>query len=140
MKDVRYVDATEGTVSTHDLVRHEACPVKSLYDGIDQASSQQVVGIDEGQFFPRIVEFCEEMTRRGKIVIVASIFSTFERKPYAGIAELLSRSEYIDKLQAVCRVCKLEGSFSKRCGDSTTLEEVGGLEDYWSVCRTCHSK
>jgi thymidine kinase len=39
-----------------------------------------VLGIDEGQFFPDIVSFCEDMANAGKLVIVAALDGTFQRK------------------------------------------------------------
>ena len=39
-----------------------------------------MLGIDEGQFFPDIVPFCEEMANAGKLVIVAALDGTFQRK------------------------------------------------------------
>lgn len=41
---------------------------------------KQVLGIDEGQFFPDIVPFCEDMANAGKLVIVAALDGTFQRK------------------------------------------------------------
>ena len=45
-----------------------------------KAKKYGVIGIDEGQFFPDIVEFCEEMANAGKTVIVAALDGTFQRK------------------------------------------------------------
>lgn len=45
-----------------------------------KAKNYGVIGIDEGQFFPDIVDFCEEMANAGKTVIVAALDGTFQRK------------------------------------------------------------
>ena len=37
-----------------------------------------VIGIDEGQFFPDLVPWCEQMANRGKIVLVAALDGTFQ--------------------------------------------------------------
>ena len=37
-----------------------------------------VIGIDEGQFFPDLVAWCEQMANRGKIVLVAALDGTFQ--------------------------------------------------------------
>ena len=39
----------------------------------DLISEYDVIGVDEGQFFPDIVEFCEKAANEGKIVIVSSL-------------------------------------------------------------------
>ena len=42
------------------------------------------------QKFPDIVLFCDMLAARGKIVIVASLDGTFERKPFGNILNLIS--------------------------------------------------
>ena len=37
-----------------------------------------VIGIDEGQFFPDLVAWCEQMANSGKIVLVAALDGTFQ--------------------------------------------------------------
>lgn len=74
----------------------------------------EVIGIDEGQFFPDLVEFAERMANAGKIVIVAALDGTFQRKPFGNVGLLLPLSEQVDKLNAVCMRCHCTASFSAR--------------------------
>ena len=71
----------------------------------EKAQKFEVVAIDEGQFFPDIVEFCEAMANKGIIVIVAALDGTFQRKPFGKILELLPLAEKVTKLTAVCVYC-----------------------------------
>ena len=81
-----------------------------------------VIGIDEGQFFPDVVTWCEEMANRsniqlfriswhrwtfprGKIVLVAGLDGTFQRVPFPEMLALVPLAEAVTKLQAVCMVC-----------------------------------
>ena len=48
-----------------------------------------MVGIDEGQFFPDVVKFCETAANLGKTVLVAALDGTFERKPFGNIIDLV---------------------------------------------------
>lgn len=57
-----------------------AVPANCLGDVRPLALQACVIGIDEGQFFPDTVEFCEEMANLGKTVIVAALDGTFQRK------------------------------------------------------------
>lgn len=41
-----------------------------------------VVSIDEGQFFPDVVEFAERCANAGKVVIIAALDGDFRRKPF----------------------------------------------------------
>lgn len=96
-----------------------------------------VIGIDEGQFFPDIVPFCEDMANGGKVVIVAALDGTFQRKGFGSILELVPLAESVTKLTAVCMMCYADGSFSKRIGSETAVEVIGGADKYVAVCRAC---
>mmetsp|Transcript_38459 Transcript_38459/g.44074 ORF Transcript_38459/g.44074 Transcript_38459/m.44074 type:complete len:146 (+) Transcript_38459:15-452(+) len=97
--DTRY---SEKCVSTHDKQMIEAVSCKNLTEIEDKAIDFDVIGIDEGQFFPEIVEFCESMANLGKIIIIAALDGTFERKPFGRILELIPLAESVTKLDAVC--------------------------------------
>jgi thymidine kinase len=64
-----------------------------------------VVGIDEGQFFEDIVDVAEELANKGIVVIVAALDSTFQRKPFGNIINLVPLAEKVYKLTAVCVYC-----------------------------------
>jgi thymidine kinase len=57
--------------------------VATLCEGYD------VIGVDEGQFFQEIVEFCELLANQGKTVVVSALDGTFERKPFGNIINLI---------------------------------------------------
>ena len=50
-----------------------------------QCADYEVVAVDEGQFYPDIVEFCETLASQDKIVLVSALDGTFERKPFGRI-------------------------------------------------------
>ena len=58
-KDTRY--GGMGEAATHDLIKMNSTPCTALNDVRAEAMQCDVIGIDEGQFFPDIVEFAEEM-------------------------------------------------------------------------------
>jgi len=72
-----------------------------------------------------------------KIVIVAGLDATFERKPFNQILELLPVAESVVKLSAVCVKCTGNASFTRRKVSSGQLELIGGQEMYEPVCREC---
>ncbi len=67
-------------VCTHDKVMTAGLSATELSHIKTQAHKFNVIGIDEGQFFPDLVPFCEEMANAGKTVIVAALDGTFQRK------------------------------------------------------------
>jgi thymidine kinase len=98
-----------------------------LADAKNQVIQSDVIGIDEGQFYLDIVDFCDEMANMGKIIIVAALDGDYKRRPFNRILELIPKAENIVKKSAVC-FCGDNASFSKRLCDSTEVEMVGGSE------------
>ncbi|XP_033976294.1 thymidine kinase, cytosolic isoform X1 [Trematomus bernacchii] len=134
-KDTRYSDKG---MATHDKNTMEAVPANILGDLRPQALQACVIGIDEGQFFSDTVEFCEEMANLGKIVIVAALDGTFQRKPFGNILNLIPLAESVVKLHAVCMQCYKEAAYTKRIGEEKEVEVIGGTDKYQAVCRKCY--
>eukprot|EP01104_Vermistella_antarctica_P014877 TRINITY_DN4761_c0_g1_i1.p1 TRINITY_DN4761_c0_g1~~TRINITY_DN4761_c0_g1_i1.p1 ORF type:complete len:232 (+),score=47.13 TRINITY_DN4761_c0_g1_i1:35-697(+) len=133
-KDSRYSDTM---AATHDKQLCVARPCGNLFEAKDEAIDYDVIGIDEGQFFPDLIAFSEEMANSGKIVIIAALDATFQRKPFGSVVELVPLAEDITKLSAVCMMCFGNASFTKRLGSETEVELIGGADKYVAVCRTC---
>jgi len=132
-EDKRYDD--DG-IATHD--RQSLKAVKANYlKTLKDVDHYDVIGVDEGQFFPDLVEFCERAADNGKIVLVAALDGTYQRKGFGGILDLIPLAEHISKLTAVCMLCFGEGSFTKRISDDKGLEVIGGADKYMAVCRAC---
>ena len=135
--DNRYSDKS---VSTHDKQQIEAVSCENINDIEEIAKKYEIIGIDEGQFFDDIVEFSERMANLGKIVVIAALDATFERKPFGRVLELIPLAENVSKLDAVCIDWKQSASFTKRLCDSKETELIGGAEIYKPVCRGCFNK
>lgn len=67
-------------VSTHDKQMLFATSCARLAEVGDLWQGYDVIGVDEGQFFPDLISFCETAANAGKIVIVAALDGTFQRK------------------------------------------------------------
>jgi thymidine kinase len=135
-RDIRYDDSC---AATHDQQKAEAIACGRLGE-VDPSRFENVdvIGIDEGQFFPDCVDFSEKMANQGKVVIVAALDGTFERKPFGNILNLVPLAEVVTKLSAVCMVCQGEAAFSKRIGNEKKVEVIGGAEKYLAACRQCY--
>ena len=133
-KDTRY--NCEDCVSTHD---HQVIPAVKATRLLNLKNTQNfsVIGVDEGQFFDDVVEFCEKMANNGKTVIVAALDGTFERKPFGSILNLIPLAENVVKLSAVCNSCFHEAAFTKRISKEKEVEVIGGSDKYLAVCRKC---
>ncbi|XP_002127533.2 thymidine kinase, cytosolic-like [Ciona intestinalis] len=133
--DNRYSD---DSMATHDKQVTKAVKATRLL-ALKNLDSYSVIGVDEGQFFPDIVQFCDSMSSSGKTVIVAALDGTFERKPFGAVLELIPIAETVVKLSAVCNSCHREAAFTKRLGFETAVEVIGGTDKYMAACRSCFS-
>ncbi|KAM3145845.1 hypothetical protein pb186bvf_002140 [Paramecium bursaria] len=134
--DCRYSD--ESVISTHDKTHFKAIKITQLSDIERQCTHYDVVAIDEGQFFQDIVTFSEKLANDGKIILIAALDGTFDRKPFNNILELVPLAEKVKKLNAVCWFCKQEiAAFTKRIVESQEIELIGGDEMYKPACRNC---
>jgi len=135
--DKRY---SEDGVSTHDRQTYQAVSCSKLIHIKSIAANYEVIGVDEGQFFPDVVEFCEQLAKLKKTVIVAALDGDFQRKAFGNILQLVPLAESVVKLSAVCMNCYGEGAFTKRLISDTTIEVIGGADKYMAACRDCHGE
>eukprot|EP00033_Pygsuia_biforma_P003908 GCRY01004281.1.p1 GENE.GCRY01004281.1~~GCRY01004281.1.p1 ORF type:complete len:239 (+),score=27.87 GCRY01004281.1:54-719(+) len=133
-KDSRY---SKENMATHDLITHKAVSASNLFDVKHICVDYDVIGVDEGQFYPDCVKFCEEMANLGKTVVVAALDGTFQRKGFGNFLELIPLAENITKLKSICQICYADAAFSKRTVASTAVEVIGGAESYIACCRKC---
>ena len=133
--DVRY-DA--GKIVSHNESMATAFPVSNSNQIIPLAQSYNVIGIDEAQFFDeKIVEVCEVLANEGKRVIVAGLDMDYTGKPFGPIPHLLSISNYVTKLHAICMKCGGIASYSYRTTQNKDQVVLGEKEHYEARCRTC---
>jgi len=135
-KDVRY---DEAGIATHCGQTLPAVSATRL-DDLPQYQHYDVIGIDEGQFFSDVVDWCELAANQGKIVLVAALDGTFQRKAFSEILSLVPLAESVTKLSAVCMNCFKDAAFSKRTStaDGEKVEVIGGADKYMAVCRACY--
>jgi len=136
--DTRYTP--EAAVVTHDRVTETSMCVSHLNE-LDTAvwNAADVIAIDEGQFMPDLIEFCDTACSSGKLVLVAALDGTFAKAPFGDVCNLIPRAERVDKLCAVCAACGDDAPFTRRLTEDTSVMLVGGNEAYLPVCRACYA-
>lgn len=117
-------------------------------------SQYHVIGIDESQFFPDLLQTVEDwVENKGKHVRVVGLDGDSFKKKFGQTLDLIPISDEVIKLNARCNICLDElkkvnfrgnilavvGPFTKRLGNSTAQKEVGGSDKYIPVCRYHHS-
>ncbi|WP_122091386.1 thymidine kinase [Halalkalicoccus subterraneus] len=144
--DDRYGEATVGSHNGRQWDAHVVDPEDGVAGIPEYLNGEQVVAIDEANFFPQeLIGVCEGLASDGRRVIVSGTDQTFRGEPFEPLPQLLALAEYVDKLQAICSVCgepasrtqRLVGGEPAHVDDPTIL--VGAEESYEARCRNCHT-
>ncbi len=149
-KDCRYAESQQqgACLSSHSDIRQASEEGNARASAIRveaaltlsgvAAVSEEVIGIDEGQFYPDLVEYCARWAAEGRHVIVAALDGDFLQRPFGRTLELVPQSEEVTKLRGICMRCRdREAAFTHRLGGSTALMEIGAAEAYETLCRAC---
>lgn len=152
--DTRYsTDAEESFVITHDQIRMPSVTTQRLMElvsngGIEAADT---FAIDEGHFFPDLLEFCMLAVEKGKHILVAALDLDHRRRPFKQVLFVAAQAEKVQKRKAVCHFCggkaifsliyspPVATSVSEPSGEEGHRFIVGGLETYRVACRGCYS-
>lgn len=134
--DDRY--ATEAVVS-HQGQTWQAVQVDNATQVLDNWRNEQIVAIDEVQFFDEaIVAVCNELANKGVRVIVAGLDMDFKGLPFGPMPQMMAIAEYVSKVHAICVSCGKLAQFSHRTVAQTEQVLVGAVEKYKPLCRTCY--
>ena len=148
----------EELLSTHDQIKIPCIKTEKLFDiwadhikleeNIEKTSrvgdkfkvaSSRVILINEGQFFPDLFEFVNELLKAEKKVYVCGLDGDFERKKFGTILDLIPLCDKVSKLSSLCSLCKdgTPGIFSMRLTKEKSQTLVGS-DNYIPVCRKCY--
>jgi thymidine kinase len=155
--DERY---DEELLSTHDKIKIPCIKTEKLFDvWADNISLEEnvvkipriqdkfklaacsVVLINEGQFFPDLLEFVNILLKEKKKVYVCGLDGDFERKKFGYVLDLIPLCDQVRKLASLCSICKngTPGIFSMRLTNEKEQTLVGS-ENYIPVCRKCYNQ
>ena len=96
-----------------------------------------IIGIDEAQFFPDLLEFVKKVETYNKILIIAGLDGDYKREPIGQILQCIPFCDEVTKLNAMDMIDK-DGSpaiFSKRIVGGNNQILVGANESYIAVSR-----
>jgi thymidine kinase len=128
-------------IVSHDENSIPSIPVPDAKSIQEQASTVDVVGIDEAQFFDeQLPQVCNLLALQGTRVIVAGLDMDYLGKPFGQIPVLLSMAEYITKLHAICMQCGNIANYSYRKTGNAALLLIGDKDLYEPRCRNCYEK
>ncbi len=145
----------EDLLSTHDQIKIPCIKTEKLMDIYSEFEiplenqnrledkfkiiKSNVILINEGQFFPDLEEFVENMLVHGKQIYVCGLDGDFALKKFGKILDLIPLCDKVTKLTSLCSICKngTPGIFSKRIS-SEKQQTIVGSDNYIPVCRNCY--
>lgn len=138
---------TDHTFSTHRqtiVVGSDSLPTKLITNlpSCDELVDYDVIGIDEGHWYPDLLPVIHDFVKAGMHVIICGLISTEHLKRLGELDTLLPMADDITYLKAYCAVCRdshgttVEAPFSWRYNPGPSF--VGGAEQYKAVCRRHH--
>lgn len=143
--DDRY--SGDDVLSTHSNIRQSSSEESKTNAAIRVVSAQRlsdvdavenVIGVDEGQFYPDLIETCELWANMGKRVIISALDGDFKRAPFGQVCELVAKSDFVEKKKGICMKCRtMDSSFSKKISTNTDIIDIGHQDKYIAVCRAC---
>lgn len=140
-KDTRY--SRQALVRSHDHCTVHAIVVDSLeQDPASLPPGVTCIGVDEGQFFHGLHDFCRRCNARGISVRVAACNTRTDRSPFplSDVGRLVEWGATVSQCFATCVCCGSERATLTRLAredmdDHGTV--VGGAERYVAVCMAC---
>ena len=133
--DVRY---HQTNVVSHDDNYITSTPVNHSQQILLLATDQEVIGIDEAQFFDmELPVVCDALAAKNIRVIIAGLDIDYTGKPFGPMPQLLARAEYATKVHAICMVCGNLASYSYRKSAEKSQVLLGEKDLYEPRCRAC---
>jgi len=125
-------------IVSHSQVRMESQVVSSAAGILERLEARtEVIGVDEANFVPGLVEVATRLADLGKRVIVAGLDTDYLGRPFEPIPALLAHAEQISKTLAICVRCGNPAKFTQRLIASNDLIVVGAQGLYEARCRRC---
>lgn len=99
-----------------------------------QIANSKVILINEGQFFPDLLNFVNELLKYNKKIYICGLDGDFERKKFGQIIDLIPLCDKVEKLSSLCSICKngKKGIFSMRLSNEKE-QTIVGSENYIPV-------
>lgn len=148
------IDTRNELLSSHSSIftLPECCTIVKAENLLDiNVEDFDVIGIDESQFFPDLVEAVTGWVNGGKHIFCSGLSGSFEMKTIGDTLKLIPFADNVTFVKAKCEICieefksrenrdplpievnNFDASFSKRI--TTEQDEISVKSKYVSVCR-----
>ena len=129
-------------ISTHNGMSIRAIRVNNLSEIFKKITNIKVVGIDEAQFFNRsIIQDLKYLKSKNIKVIIAGLDKDYLNKPFGCMSDIISLSDAVTTLTAVCNTCSKAASYSHRKSSVSQDQFLIGNENFYeALCESCFQK
>ena len=131
-------------IQSHQHIDHNDC-LNIIDEKIWKEITQYILKsvkcfiINEGQFFDDLYDVVNLLvTEHNKIVYVGGLDGDFNMRKFGQMLDLIPICDKVEKLTAICSLCKNTASFTKRIIKDNKQVLIGSSDMYIPVCRTCH--
>lgn len=109
-----------------------------INESVDKNKSIDIIAFDEGQFFEGLYDIVKTLVKQEYKVYVSALDTDFNGNPFGDIPKLLTLSDSVTKLTAVCMGCGSDHAiYSQKLKKGGDTVEVGDLELYHPRCLNC---
>ena len=116
--DYRY---NNNKIVSHNKNSIDAIVIQKAEDIFNKITSEEVVAIDEAQFFDiSLTEVCAKLANSGKRVIVCGLDMDFLGNPFGVMPSILAIAEHVKKMHAICVECGDVANHSFRINQDIT--------------------
>lgn len=142
-KIVAFKPAIDSRYSVSDISSHSGQTFNSIAvlnasDILKYVKDEEVVGIDEVQFFDNyIIDVVEILQKRKVDVYIAGLDLDSMGRPFGSMPHLLSVAEKVTKISAVCMECGADATRSQRLVKTDEQVLVGATDSYEARCFNC---
>ena len=128
-----------------EMICLEMEKTEDIYDMIvscalegESAKNVEVIAFEEAQFFKNLYPVVKDLLLKGFKVVVSALDSDFNGDSFGDITKLVTLSDTVVKLTAVCMECKNDNAiFSQKLRVGGNQIEIGDLELYHPRCINC---
>jgi len=140
------VDTRSSTVRSRNGSEKDCIEIASPDDIFEEINKHEkktnknvdIVAFDEGQFYKDLYRVVKELLLNKYKVLVSALDSDFNGEPFGDITKMVTLSDSVEKLTAVCMKCKCDHAiFSQKLRVGGNQIEVGDLELYQPRCINC---
>ena len=131
--DTRYA---RDYVVSHDGEKIECLAVSEL--GEVSIRDYHIIFIDEAQFMPDLVLFCNRAMEAGKVVHVFGLHSDYLLREFNSVRQLSLMASSVCHMTGVCSKCSERATETARISSDTERIVIGSAQ-YEARCKQCHT-